>query len=133
MRLDEALKLRKISYTGTRDDYTISDSDPNILVLDPDYKHDEHGRSILAFNFNYLDSLSRSEKKKFKWRVNKVDGKLLDDNNLKTWVKDKLNIGDYEDLSKEEKIKRYKKLIREFPELKKIIRRYKYSGIGRKE
>jgi hypothetical protein len=133
MELDEALKLQKISYSGTRKDYDIHDGSPNILVLDPDYKHDGNGRSILAFNLNYLDSLSAGEKRALKERINKADGKLLGDNKLKTWLKDKLNKGDYDKLSKEDKIQRYKMIVKKFPELKKIIRRYKYSGVNKEE
>ena len=127
MNLIEALKLRKISYLGTRKNYNIHDNNPNILVLDPDYKND----SWLAFNFNYLDNLSSSEKRSLKARINKLDGKIVGDNKLKSFIKDKLNRGDYKKLSKSDKINRYKTLVKKFPELKKIIRRYKNSGINK--
>lgn len=130
MNLDEALQLKKLAYKGTRRDYEIHDGNPNVLILDDDYKHDSHGRSILGFNLNYLDELSASDKRKLVRSVNKVDNKILDIKGVKAWMRQILNRGDYKGFSKDKKIKRYKKIVKEFPELKKIIRRYKYNGIN---
>jgi len=130
MKLDEALQLKKLAYTGTRKGYDIHDDNPNVLILDDDYKHDGNGRSILGFNLNYLDELSASDKRKLVRSINGVDNKVLDIKGVKAWIRHRFNKGDYEGLSKNKKIERYKKLVKEFPELKKVIRRYKYDGIS---
>jgi hypothetical protein len=87
MKLDEALRLKKIGYKGTRKEYDIHDGNPNVLILDDDYKHDGHGRSILGFNLNYLDELSASERRKLVQSVNKVDNKILDIKGVKAWLR----------------------------------------------
>jgi len=130
MNLDEALQLKKLVYKGTRPEYEIHDGNPNVLILDDDYKYDGHGRSVLGFNLNYLDELSASDKRKLVRSVNKVDNKILDIKGVKAWIRQMLNRGDYKGFSKDKKIERYKKIIKEFPELKKVIRRYKYDGIS---
>lgn len=130
MRLNEALQLKKLSYNGTRESYDIHDDNPNVLILDDDYKHDGNGRSILGFNLNYLDGLSASDKRKLVRSVNKVDNKVLDIKGVKTWARTMFNRGDYKGLSKSKKIERYKEIVKEFPELRKVIRRYKYNGIS---
>jgi len=129
MKLEEALQTRKIKYKGTRPEYEIHDDKPNVLILDDDYKYDGHGRSILGFNLNYLDELSASDKRKLVRSVNRVDNKILDIKGVKAWVSRIFNRGDYKGLSRDKKIERYKKIVKEFPELKKIIRRYKYEGM----
>ena len=129
MNLVEALQLKKLAYNGTRKEYDIHDDNPNVLILDDDYKYDGKGRSILGFNLNYLDKLSEAEKSKLVRSINKLDNKVLDIKGVKAWIRHRFNKGDYKGLSKDKKIERYKKLVKEFPELKKVIRRYKYEGI----
>lgn len=128
MTLNEALSVKRISYEGSRPDYEIHDESPHIIVLDPEYKHDGHGRSILGFNLNYLDDLSAKEKRSLVKRINEYDNEVMDIKGVKAWVSSTFRKGNY-DFSTEEKKSRYKKLIKEFPELKKLIRRYKYSAI----
>jgi len=130
MVLYEALQLKKLSYSGTRENYTIHDDNPSVLVLDNDYNVDLNGKSLLGFNINYLDNLSTVEKQKLIRRVSSADNKVLDFKGVKAWLKMKFNKGDYKGLSKNQKIKRYKEIVKKFPELKKVIRRYKYTGIG---
>jgi hypothetical protein len=52
----------------------------------------------------------------------------MDIKGAKAWISSVLRRGKY-DFSAKEKKSRYNKLIKKFPELKKLIRRYKYSGI----
>lgn len=129
MKLSEALEARKIKYKGTRPDYEIHDSSPNVLILDKDYNVDGNGKSVLGFNLNYLDSLDAKAKKKLIQKVSQLDNKILDLGALKAWLRAVLNVGDYDDLTKDQRIKRYQEIVRQFPELKKAIRRYKYDGI----
>lgn len=129
MNLDEALRIQKFNYNSTRDNYDVNDENPNVLVLDPDYNVDGNGRSILGFNLSYLDNLSKSDKRKLIKKINKYDNEILDLGTVKKWITANFNIGKYDKLSKKDKIERYNKLTREFPELKKVIRRYKYKGI----
>lgn len=130
MTLNEALEMRKLSYEGSRADYEIHDHEPNVLILDKDYNVDGNGRSVLGFNLNYLDNLSAKQKRNLLRQINKLDNKILDIKGLKSWLKTIFNKGDYE-LSKDKRIERYKKIVAEFPELKKAIRRYKYSAIAK--
>lgn len=132
MNLDEALRIQKFKYSSTRDDYEVNDESPRVLVLDDDYNVDGKGRSILGFNLDYLDNLSKKEKNKLVKKINKLDNNILDLGGVKKWLTNTFNIGKYDGLSKNVKIKRYEKLTSEFPELKKIIRRYKYTGISKK-
>jgi hypothetical protein len=129
MKLEEALKRKKFGYKGTREEYDIHDEKPNVLILDNNYNVDGKGRSILGFNLNYLDDLSATEKRSLISRVNAVDNKILNIKGIRAWLRSTFNRGDYEKLSIDQKIERYKKIIKEFPELKNIIRRYKYSGV----
>jgi hypothetical protein len=129
MNLSEALRVKKIGYVGTRPNYEIHDSKPRVLTLDPEYNVDGKGRSILGFNLNYLDELSSSEKKSLVKRINQLDNKILNIEGVKAWLRSAFNRGDYKDLSVNKKIERYQKLVEKFPELRKIIRRYKYDGI----
>lgn len=131
MNLEEALEVKKMSYHGTRDKYDIHDSEPEVLILDPDYNHDSRGRSVLGFNLNYLDKMKTKDKQKFIRKISAADNKNLDLKGVKSWLKARFNKGDYGGkLTKRQKIKRYEDLIKKFPELKKIIRRYKYKGIS---
>jgi len=129
MKLSEALEIQSAVYTGTRENYTINDPHPTMLIIDKNYNVDENGKSVLAFNLNYLDTLPELEKNNLVRKVNKVDNKVLGIGPIKAWLRSIFNTGDYKKLSKSQKIKRYNKIIKEFPELKKIIRRYKYKGI----
>jgi hypothetical protein len=129
MKLSEALEVKKAIYTGTRPDYNIHDPQPTMLIIDKDYNVDGNGKSVLAFNLNYLDNMPDGEKQSLISKVNKVDNKILGIGPIKAWLKSIFSTGDYKNLSKKEKIKRYKEITRKFPELKKIIRRYKYTGI----
>lgn len=128
MTLNEALRVKRVGYEGTRPDYEIHDENPNILVLDPDYKHDGNGRSILGFNLNYLDDLSAKDKKSLVNHINEYDNEIMDIKGAKAWISKAFRKGHY-GFSAEGKKNRYNKIIKKFPELKKLIRRYKYSGI----
>ncbi|MFX1590513.1 MAG: hypothetical protein ACFFC1_20455 [Promethearchaeota archaeon] len=127
-KLEEALEIKNFKYSGTREKYKIHDPKPNVLIIDKDYNVDGHGNSILGINLNYLDNLSKSEKRKLIRDVNKLDNSILNIKGIKAWLRSIFSYGDY-DLSTDEKIDRYKKLIKEFPILKKAIRRYKHKGI----
>lgn len=129
MKLSEALEVQSTVYTGTRPNYNINDPTPTMLIIDKNYNVDGNGKSVLAFNLNYLDTLPETEKNSLINRVNKVDNKVLGIGPIKAWLRSIFNKGDYERLSKDQKIKRYEKITKEFPELKNIIRRYKYKGI----
>lgn len=132
MKLSEALEVQTIRYEGSRPDYEINDPNPTMLIIDKDYNVDGNGKSILAFNLNYLDTMAQRDKRRLVTKINRVDNRVLGIGPIKAWLRSIFNTGDYQDLSKEERIKRYKKIVDEFPELKKIIRRYKYSAIGSK-
>ncbi len=132
MKLDEALRLDKIGYKGTRAWYSIHDDNPNVLVLDDNYDVDGNGRSILGFNLNYLDKLKASDRRNLIKRVNKLDNKILDIKGIKAFVKGLFNKGDYKNLSVEKKKERYEKIMKQFPELKRTIRRYKYDGVSKR-
>jgi hypothetical protein len=129
MKLREALETRKIKYKGSRETYKIHDPNPNVLILDKDYSYDGNGKSVLGFNLNYLDGLNEKDKNSLLQRVNKLDNEVLDIKGLKSWLRSIFKVGDYEDISKDKKILRYKELVKKFPELKKAIRRYKYVAI----
>jgi hypothetical protein len=129
MKLNEAMQIKGFEYKGTRPHYKIHDKHPNVLVLDYQYNVDGHGRSIMGFNLNYLDDLTKKEKQKLIKQVQKKDNKILDIGAIKAWLRAMFNEGDYEDLSDDKKKERYTELIKEFPLLKKIIRRYKYDGV----
>ena len=129
MTLNEALETHAIGYKGTRPDYQIHDHNPNVLMLDKDYNVDGHGNSVLGFNFNYLNELTAKQKKSLLARINKVDNKVLNINAAKAFLRKLMRKGDYKGLSKDKKIERYRRLVKDFPELKKVIRRYKYDGI----
>ena len=129
MKLSEALETRKIGYEGSRPDYQIHDYTPNVLTIDKAYNVDGNGNSVLGFNLNYLDKLSAKEKKQLIKRVNELDNKILNIGAIKGWLKILFNRGDYEGLTTDKKIERYQEIVKKFPELKKIIRRYKHSAI----
>lgn len=129
MKLLEALEVQNISYSSTRPNYTVNDPNPSILIIDKDYNVDGNGRSVLAFNLNYLDRIPQNDRRSLITKVNKIDNKVLGIGPIKAWLRSIFNSGDYGYLSKDEKIKRYENIIKELPELKKIIRRYKYPGI----
>lgn len=126
MNLCEALQLKKLSYIGTRDNYEIHDKNPVVIVLDKQYKSD----SVLGFNINYLDKMKTAEKQKLIRKVSAADNKSLDLKGVKAWFRARFNKGDYSNLTKRQKIKRYEDLVKKFPELKKVIRRYKHKGLG---
>jgi hypothetical protein len=130
MKLEEAMQIKGFEYKGTRPWYKIHDKNPNVLVLDYQYDVDGHGRSILGFNLNYLDEkLTPKEKAKLIKQIQKKDNKILSIGAVKEWLRSLFNIGDYEDLKADDFKRRYTEIIREFPLLKKIIRRYKYDGV----
>jgi len=125
MKLEGALEHKKINYKGSRIEYIIHDKNPNILMLDVKYKDD----SILGFNLNYLDQLTEKQKKQLIAKVNKIDATVINMGAIKTWLRTLFNRGDYDGLTVDKKIERYRKMAKNFPELKKVIRRYKYSAI----
>jgi len=128
MLLSEALKQKNIRYLGTRENYKIHDLEPHILIIDDDYNVDGNGKSILAFNLDYLDHMSKKQKQNLVNRINKLDNKITDVSSIKGWLMGLFNQGNY-GLTKNKKIKRYREIIEKFPELKKVVRRYKYRGI----
>jgi hypothetical protein len=127
-KVNEALEVKKIKYKGTRKNYDIHDPNPNILIIDKKYNVDGNGVSILGLNLNYLEKLTKKDKKTLIRDVNKLDNSILGIKGIKAWLRSIFNKGDY-DLTTDQKIKRYKNLVDEYPILKKIIRRYKYEGI----
>jgi hypothetical protein len=129
MKLFEALEHKKIAYKGSRPNYKIHDGHPNVLIIDPDYSYDGHGKSILGMNLNYLDQLTEKQKKQLIAKVNKIDATVINMGAIKTWLRTLFNRGDYDGLTVDKKIERYRKMVKNFPELKKVIRRYKYSAI----
>lgn len=131
MTLQEALEVREIHYKGSRTNYDINDPSPNVLILDKSYNVDGHGKSVLGFNLNYLENMDSSDLRNLIGKVNKVDEKVVGIGPLRTWLRTMLNTGNYKGLSEEERKKRYKRLVKKFPELKNIIRRYKYDAITR--
>lgn len=131
--VNEALEVKGIRYTGTREHYQIHDPNPNVLIIDKNYNVDGHGNSILGINLNYLDTLKKTDMRQLIRDVNKIDNEVLNIHGIKAWLRSIFNKGDYDDLSVEERKKRYKTLVRKFPILKKAIRRYKYTGVNRKD
>lgn len=129
MKLSEALEVQTFPYESTRDGYNIHDPTPSVLIIDKNYNVDRNGKSVLGFNLNYLDNLTRKQKEELVNKINKVDNKVLNIGAVKAWLRSIFNIGDYERISVEKRIKRYNKIVKEFPELKRIIRRYKMNGI----
>lgn len=129
MTLQEALEVRELSYTGSRKNYDINDGSPNVLILDKTYNVDGHGKSILGFNLNYLENMDQKDIRNLIAKVNKVDEKVVGIGPLRTWLRTMMNTGNYKGLSDEDRKKRYKKIIKKFPELKNIIRRYKHDAI----
>lgn len=131
MKLEEALKVKKIKYSGTRPEYDIHDKIPNVLVIDDHYNVDGNGDSILGINLNYLDEMPKKDLLTLLTQINQDDNKILGIGPLKAWLRSTFGYGDY-NLTKEQKINRYETIIKKYPMLKKAIRRYKYSGIKRK-
>jgi len=124
--LKEALEVRNIKYSGTRKKYKINDPNPNILIIDKNYNVDGKGNSILGINLNYLN---KSEKRGLLRDVNKLDNTILNIKGIKAWLRSIFGLGDYDNLTTDVRIKRYKKIIKKFPILKKAIRRYKHDGV----
>ena len=123
--LTESYPRYILTYKGTRPNYKIHDNKPYILALDQYYNPDGKGESILGINLNYYDGDVGKLIRKINWFDNKTgymgfEGRLkakrfLKHDDVVEWEIDKRN-------------KRYKALIKEFPELKKYIRRYKKQG-----
>jgi len=123
--LNESYPRYSISYKSTRPGYELSDKQPLILALDQSYNPDGKGESILGINLNYYKGNVEELIKK----INKFDNengfrgfeglvkikRFLKHDDVQIWEADKRN-------------KRYKDLIKAFPELTKFIRRYKKSG-----
>lgn len=131
MKLEEALEIRDIKYSGSRKKYKINDPNPSVLIIDKDYNVDGNGNSILGINLNYLDKLGKADKKELLRDINKLDNKILNITGIKAWLRSKFGRGDYDDLTTDERIKRYKTIIGKFPILKKAIRRYKHEAISK--
>lgn len=127
--LNESYSLAQIKYKGSRKDYKINDPQPLVLVLDNHYNVDGHGDSILGINLNYLD---QETMKKTVKEVNKIDNKAgfrWFDTKFKIkkyFSKDK---SDVEEKEIEERKRRYKNFIDNFPYMGKFIRRYKYTAV----
>lgn len=127
--LNESFKRYRLKYNSTRPDYEINDTNPYVLSIDDDYNVDGHGKSILGINLNYykgdvnklIDDINKLDNKEgfrgFEGRV-----KLK-----KHFAKDKSKI---EEWAGNQRKKRYKTLIENFPYLGKFIRRYKVTGIS---
>jgi len=131
MKLSEALETKKIGYLGSRPDYQVHDYNPSVLTIDKAYNVDGNGESVLGFNLNYLDNLSEKEKKQLVKKVNQLDNKIINVGAIKGWLRALFNTGDYDGLSIDKKVERYQEIVKKFPQLKKIIRRYKKSAIVR--
>lgn len=102
MILKERLKRIKFFYTGSRPDYMLHDTVPDVLVLDKNYKHD----SILGWNLNYYSG----DKEELEQKINKAT------KNIK-WY------------HKRHKLKKYKIIKEKFPFMSNFIRRYKKRSI----
>ena len=126
--LDEALKRKGFGYTSINPNYILSDLDPDVLVLDPDYPPEKKD-GILAFNLHYLDTLDSKELKKFIKDVQTLDDDVVDLEGIKKFIKKALNVGHYPK-DKDTKIMRYEALVANFPILKRIIRHYKKKNIA---
>jgi hypothetical protein len=123
--LNESYARYTIHYTGTRPEYKIHDDDPYILLIDGAYNPDNKGNSILGINLNYY----QGDVKKLINKINKFDNKQgFFGFETKLKVKKFLKTKDIEEYEVNERNRRYKTLISEFPELKKLIRRYKFVG-----
>lgn len=122
--IGEALKIQDITYKGSREEYQINDPNPHILVLDRNYKDD----SYLAFNLNYLDSLGKHERKGLVKDMQEFDASVMDLRGVKGWLIRFFRLS-YYPVSADQKKKRYEELVRKFPALLKIIRRYKHSAL----
>lgn len=120
-RLDtllEALARRKFRYQNYK-----KDPSPDVLILDPNYDGD-----VLGFNLNYLNSLSKAEKDRLLKDIQTLDNSVVDIGKFKRFVQQLFRKGHYK-IPDSKKIRRYKELVRRFPALRKIIRRYKRNAI----
>lgn len=126
--LNESYSIARIKYKGSRKNYKIHDPEPLVLVLDNHYNVDGKGDSILGINLNYVGD----DAKEIVKEINKVDnnaGFRFFDTKYKIkkyFSKDKKEI---EEKEIEERKRRYKNFIDNFPYMGKFIRRYKYNAI----
>lgn len=129
--LTESLKRYKLNYKGTRKGYEIHDQNPYVLVIDEKYEHDGNGKSILGINLNYY----KGNVKKLIKDINKNDNKNgFRGFEIKTKLRKKFSgEKDVTEWETEEKKRRYKSIVREFPQIAKYIRRYKISGVTQKK
>jgi hypothetical protein len=126
--LTESFKRMRLKYSGTRPDYQVKDPNPYVLVIDDDYNVDRNGKSILGINLNYIkadmtkliDDINRNDNVKgfrgFEW-TSKVKYHMSRDKQKASRL-----VG-------EERKRRYKELVENFPHLAKFIRRYKIQGV----
>lgn len=123
--LTEGYRRYDFSYKGTRKNYKIHDPHPFCLALDDDYKYDGNGRSILGLNLNYYPG----DKDALIKEINDVDNAAgFRGFDFLTAVKEKIARDKKytEKLTVKQRKKRYKIFKKNFPQLLKYIRRYKY-------
>ncbi len=129
--LNEGFSVVQFNYKGSRKDYKIHDPQPHVLVLDNHYNVDGKGDSILGINLNYSDE----NIKKLVRSINSTDNKagfLMFDTKMKIkkyFAKDK---SEMEEKEIEERKRRYRNFIENFPYMGKFIRRYKYVALSDK-
>lgn len=123
--LNESYPRYILQYKGTRKDYKVNDPKPYILALDQSYNLDGKGDSILALNLNYFDGNVDDMIDQINAFDNELgfrgfEGKLK----FKQIMKHK----DIEEWETSKRKKRFNELMKQFPFLKRYIRRYKKSG-----
>lgn len=123
--LTESYPRYILTYKGTRPEYKIHDPKPYILALDQSYNPDGKGESILGINLNYY----KGDVRELINKINKFDNKSgYRGFEGKLMVKRFFKKDDVTEWEVDKRNKRYKSLIKEFPELKRYIRRYKKQG-----
>ena len=124
-KLEESYPRYVLKYKSVRPGYKLQDTKPYVLALDQSYNTDGKGVSILGLNLNYHDGnvddlIDQINKFDNDSGFRGFEGKLKFKKLLK-----KADVGEWETGKRK---KRYDELIRQFPFLKKYIRRYKKSG-----
>ena len=127
--LNESFQTAILKYVGSRPNYKIHDPEPTVIVLDNNYKYDGKGYSVLGINLNYIKDKDIDDLIK---AVDKADNKAgfrafeMKMKIKKFLAKDKK---EFEKQEAEERIRRYRNFIKEFPFMGDFIRRYKKSAI----
>lgn len=124
-KLEESYPRYTLSYKSVRPGYELKDPKPYVLALDRSYNVDGKGESILGLNLNYYDGNIND----LIDQINKFDNELgFRGFEGKLKLKKFLKHNNVEEWETSKRKKRYNELMRQFPFLKKYIRRYKKSG-----